>query len=130
MNDPVSIIALVVALIVAGTLIFLVSRKYITVEAIEGADKVLDGIPVIEDSTFAKIRDYSRIAVKTVEQLVKTGVIPREDQARKDAAMNIIENAAKVDGLPYGAAEMDVASSCIEAEVQDLPRNQKPPDGQ
>lgn len=131
MNDPVSIIALVVALIVAGVLIFLISRKSITVEAIEGAGKILDGIPVVEGSPFAKIKEYAQIAVKTVEQLVKTGVIPRNDKARKDAAMNIVERAAKIDGLPYGAAEIEVASDCVEAEVQTLPRNQqKPPDGE
>lgn len=130
MNDPVSIIALVVSLIVAGVLIFLASRKKITIEAIEGAEKVLEGIPVMEGSPVSKIKEYAQIAVKAVEQLVKTGVIPREDGIRKDTAMTIIENAAKVDGLPYGAAEMDAASYCVEAEVQDLPRNQKPPDGE
>ena len=74
---------------------------------------------------------YAKIAVRAVEQLVKNGTIQRDDKARKDAAMNMVEAAAKTDGLPFGAAEQEVADMCIEAEVQELPRNQqKPPDGE
>lgn len=129
MTDPVSIIALVVALIVAGVLIVLFKKSVIDEGAITGVGQVLDGIPAPEGTPFAMIRNYAKIAVRTVEQLVKNGTIPRDDQARKDAAMNIVETAAKVDGLPYGAAEMEVADHCVEAEVYELPRNaQKPPD--
>ena len=66
MNDSVSIIALVVSLIVAGVLIFLASRKKITIEAIEGAEKVLEGIPVMEGSPVSKIKEYAQIAVKAL----------------------------------------------------------------
>ena len=129
MTDPVSIIALVVALIVAGVLIFLFKKSLIDQNAIAGVGQVLDGIPAAEGSAFALIRNYAKVAVRTVEQLVKNGTIPRENTARKDAAMNMVEAAAKTDGLAYGAAEMEVADMCIEAEVNVLPRNQqKPPD--
>ena len=74
---------------------------------------------------FGKIYEYSRAAVLTVEQLVKTGQIAKEDQARKDKAMEIVEQAAKVDEVPFGAAESEMASLCIEAAVQQLPRNQQ-----
>lgn len=127
MTDTVSIIALAVALIVAGALIVLFKKRLIDEKAIAGVEQVLDGIPITE-GPFAMIREYAKIAVRTVEQLVKNGTIPRDDQARKDAAMNMVEAAAKVDGLPFGAAESEVADYCVEAEVYGLPRNQKPPD--
>ena len=129
MIDPVSIIALCLALIVAGVLILLFKKRIIDEKAIEGVGQVLDGIPVTE-GPFAMIRNYAKVAVGAVEQLVKNGKIERDDDTRKDAAMDMVETAAKVDGLTFGDAEKEAASICIEAEVQDLPRNQlKPPDG-
>ena len=129
MNETLLIVALVVALLVAGVIILLYKKRVIDEGAIAGMGQVLDGIPVEEGSPFEMIRNYARVAVRTVEQLVKNGTISRDDKARKDAAMNIVEAAAKVDGLPYGAAEIEIADNCVEAEVFDLPRNQKPPDG-
>ena len=130
MTDTVSIIALCLALIVAGVIILLFKKRIIDEKAIEGVGKVLDGIPITE-GPFVMIRDYAKIAVRAVEQLVKNGTIDRDDETRKSAAMNMVEAAAKVDGLTFGDAEKEAASICIEAEVQDLPRNQqKPPDGE
>ena len=63
----------------------------------------------------------------TVEQLVKTGVINRDDESRKMKAMSIVETAAKVDQLDFGSDEEEIASACIEAEVSQLPRNKKDP---
>lgn len=132
MTDPVSIIAFCLAFICAVILIVLFKKRVIDAGDISGASELLEGIPVPEGSgAFALIASYAKIAVKTVEQLVKNGTIKRDDEARKSAAMNMIEAAAKVDGIPYGAAEMEVADMCVEAEVQELPRNQqKPPDGE
>lgn len=130
MNNTVVIIALAIALILAGMLVFLFKKRIIDEKAISGVGQVLEGIPVEEGSPFAMIRNYAQVAVGAVEQLVKNGIIQRDNKARKDAAMNMIEAAAKVDGLAYGAAEMEVAGFCVEAEVQELPRNKKPPDSE
>ena len=125
MTDPVSIIALCLALITAGVLILLFKKRIIDEKAIEGVGQVLDGIPISEGP------EYAKIAVHAVEQLVKNGKIDRDDETRKNKAMAMVETAAKVDGLTFGEAEKETASICIEAEVQDLPRNQlKPPDGE
>lgn len=130
MTDTVSIIALCLALIVAGVIILLFKKRIIDEKAIEGVGEVLDGIPITE-GPFVMIRDYAKIAVRAVEQLVKNGTIDRDDETRKSAAMNMVEAAAKVDGLTFSDAEKKAASICIEAEVQELPRNQqKPPDGE
>ena len=129
MTDPITIIAYVIAIVVAVVLIVLFKKRIIDADVIDGTTQVLEGLPVAEmnGGAFATIRSYAEIAVKAVDQLVKLGVIQREDKARKDKAMEIIENAARVDGLPYGAEEMAIADICVEAEVYDLPRNQKPP---
>ncbi len=129
MSDPISIIALCLALIVAGILIFLFKKRVIDETAIEGVGQILDGIPAEAGSPFEMIREYSKIAVRTVEQLVKNGIIQKDNTARKEKAMEIVETAAKIDGLEYGAAEKEIADSCVEAEVYNLPRNQKSPDG-
>lgn len=127
MFDWTSILALCISLIVAGLLIVLFKKRMIDENTIAGVGQVLDGIPVAE-GPFSLIREYAKVAVRTVDQLVKNGVIQKDDKARKDAAMTMVEAAAKVDGLAYGAAEMEVADYCVEAEVYSLPRNQKPPD--
>ena len=129
MNDYMSIIAIAVALAVFVALVILYKKRVIDADMISGVNEIMQELPVVEGSgVFAAIHNYAKIAVKTVDQLVKTGAIDRDDEARKNAAMDIVANAARVDGVPYGQAEMDVASACIEAEVYDLPRNQKPPD--
>ena len=132
MTDPVSIIAFCLAFLCAVILIILFKKRVIDAGDIEGTGEILEGIPLPEgNGAFNLFVNYAKIAVKAVEQLVKNGVITRDDKARKDAAMNMVEAAAKVDGVPFGAAEMEVADICIEAEVQELPRNQqKPPDGE
>lgn len=132
MTDPVSIIAFCLALIVAIILIVLFKKRIIDAGDIAGTAEIMEGIPLPEGGgAFNLIVSYAKIAVRAVEQLVKNGTIQRDDKARKDAAMNMVEAAAKTDGLPFGAAEQEVADMCIEAEVQELPRNQqKPPDGE
>ena len=129
MTDPVSILAFCLALITAVILIVLFKKRIIDAGDIEGTGEILEGIPLPEGcGAFGLFVNYAKIAVRAVEQLVKNGTIKPDNEARKSAAMNMVEAAAKADGLEYGAAEMEVADMCIEAEVQQLPRNQKPPD--
>ena len=131
MYDPISIIAFCLAIIVAVALILLFKKRVIDADVIEGTGEIMDAIPIPEGcGAFGLIASYAKTAVHAVEQLVKNGVIKRDDQIRKDRAMTIVECAAKVDGIAFGAQEQDMASYCIEAEVQQLPRNQKPPDAE
>lgn len=128
MTDPVSIIAFCLALIVAVTLIILFKKRIIDADVIAGTGQVLDDLPAEGFGPFSVIASYARTAVHAVDQLVKNGIIQRDDKARKDAAMNMVEAAARVDGLSYGAQEMEVADMCIEAEVHEQHNSQKPPD--
>lgn len=126
MNNGMSIVALIVALAAAGAVILLFKKRIIDESAIEGIGQVIEGIPAVAGTPFAMIREYARIAVRTVEQLVKNGTIPRDDEARKEAALDMIETAAKLDGIKFGDAEEEAADMCIEAEVFDLPSTEKP----
>ena len=124
-TEMVAMVALVVALIVGIALIALYKRKVIEGDAISGIAEVLQALPVTMGSgLFGKILEYSRTAVLTVEQLVKNGKIQPDDGARKEKAMALVAQAANVDDVPFGMNEQEVASACIEACVQELPRNQ------
>ena len=121
----------IMLLVVAALLVLIIAmykRSLIGEDVIHGVGEVLEGIPIEAGSLFGKIVEYSKIAVLTVEQLVKTGKIPQDDESRKTEAMRIVANAAAIDGVDFGKPEAEAASACIEAEVQLLPRNQKPPD--
>ena len=126
------ILAVICAAILAAAIVLLYKRKWIDADAIHGAGQILEGLPVTEgNGVFDLIVKYAAVAVHTVEQMVKTGKINRDDDTRKSTAMNIVEAAARVDEVGFGAAEQEIASACIEAEVNRLPRNQgekKPPD--
>ena len=125
-NNTMTIIALAVAVLVGFALLVLYMKKVIRKDTLEQIVETVKDMPVTMGSgLFGKIYEYSRAAVLTVEQLVKTGQIAKEDQARKDKAMEIVEQAAKVDEVPFGAAESEMARLCIEAAVQQLPRNQQ-----
>ena len=133
MNQSVMmILAVLCAAILAAGIILLYKKKWIDADAIHGAGQTLEGLPVTAGTgVFGFIVRYAAGAVHTVEQMVKTGKINRDDETRKNTAMNIVEAAARVDEVGFGAAEQEIASACIEAEVNRLPRNQgekKPPD--
>ena len=124
-TSDMTMIALAVAVILAFVIMILFTKKVIRRETVEGIADVIRDMPVTMGSgLFGKIYEYSRAAVLTVEQLVKTGQIKKDNEVRKDAAMHIVEQAAKVDEVPFGAAESEMASACSEAAVQQLPRNQ------
>lgn len=123
--ETVELIAILLAIVLGIALIILFLNKKLTPEALSGAAEVIQSLPIGENnSLFGLFLKYAGVAVLTVEQWVKTGKIEKTDQARKDTAMELVRQAAAVDDVPFGAAEQEVASACIEAKVQELPRNQ------
>ena len=127
MNENTTIlIALAVAVLVGFALLLLYMKKVIKKDTLEQIVETIQTMPVTMGSgLFGKIYEYSRAAVLAVEQLVDVGKVQPDDQSRKDAAMHIVEAAAKVDEVPFGAAEGEMADVCIEANVKQLPRNQQ-----
>ena len=122
-STTLSIIACVIAIGVGIGMFVMYKKRLIDKEMIEGVAALLRDIEIPVGSVFSMILEYAKTAVLTVEQLVKTGIINKDDESRKKAAMDIVEAAAKADGIEYTKAEEEVASACIEAEVAKLPRN-------
>lgn len=125
-QSDITLIAIAVAVILAFVIMILFTKKVIRRETVEGIADVIRDLPVTMGSgLFGKIYEYSRTAVLAVEQLVKKGEIEPDNEARKNKAMGIVQKAAQVDDVPFGAQESEIADACIEAQVQQLPRNQK-----
>ena len=124
-TGDMTMIALAVAVIIAFLIMILIQKKIIKKETFEGIAEVIKDMPVTMGSGLVgKIYEYSRAAVLTVEQLVKKGEIEPDDEIRKNKAMLIVADAARVDDVPFGIDEQKLASDYIEANVHELPRNQ------
>ena len=124
-TGDMTMIALAVAVIIAFLIMILIQKKIIKKETFEGITEVIKDMPVtIGSGLVGKIYEYSRAAVLAVEQLVKKGEIDPDDEIRKNKAMLIVADAARVDDVPFGIDEQKLASDYIEANVHELPRNQ------
>lgn len=124
-TSDMTMIALAVAVIIAFLIMILIQKKIIKKETFEGITEVINDMPVTMGSGLVgKIYEYSRAAVLAVEQLVKKGEIDPDDEIRKNKAMLIVADAARVDDVPFGIDEQKLASDYIEANVHELPRNQ------
>lgn len=124
-TSDMTMIALAVAVIIAFLIMILIQKKIIKKETFEGITEVIKDMPVTMGSGLVgKIYEYSRAAVLAVEQLVKKGEIEPDDEIRKNKAMLIVADAARVDDVPFGIDEQKLASDYIEANVHELPRNQ------
>ncbi len=124
-TGDMTMIALAVAVIIAFLIMILIQKKIIKKETFEEITEVIKDMPVTMGSGLVgKIYEYSRAAVLAVEQLVKKGEIEPDDEIRKNKAMLIVADAARVDDVPFGIDEQRLASDYIEANVHELPRNQ------
>ena len=124
-TGDMTMIALAVAVIIAFLIMILIQKKIIKKETFEGITEVIQDMPVTMGSGLVgKIYEYSRAAVLAVEQLVKKGELEPDDEIRKNKAMLIVADAARVDDVPFGIDEQKLASDYIEANVHELPRNQ------
>ena len=109
-------IALVIGILIGVALIYLINTRKLEGKTLESVSALLEALPFpAEDSVFGLIAKYAKTAVLTVEQMVEQGKIP-------STAMDIVKTAAAVDGIEFGKNESMLASSCIEAEVHELPR--------
>ena len=124
-TGDMTMIALAVAVIIAFLIMILIQKKIIKKETFEGITEVIKDMPVTMGSGLVgKIYEYSRAAVLAVEQLVKKGELEPDDEIRKNKAMLIVADAARLDDVPFGIDEQKLASDYIEANVHELPRNQ------
>lgn len=119
----IAIAAIALAALIGIALIYLLKKKIIKPETITQTAELLDGIEVVGSGFIQQLAEYARIAVHAVEQLAKTGVIEKDNDMKKKAAMEYVQTFAKIDDVSLSPADLDTADVLIEAAVNELPRN-------
>ena len=123
--DWVGISAICLAAVLAVILIVLLKKGLITKETVTATGNLLESLPVVAapDSFVGQLYAYAQMAVSAVEQLVKTGVLPKGNDERKSEAKAMVETYAKIDGIELGETDRAAIDTLIEAAVAELPRN-------
>lgn len=128
-SETIAIIALVISALVAAALVYLYKRGILSEPAITAVGSLIDGID-FDNSFLATLAYYCGLAVKAVDQLVKSGQIPKDDEARKNKALDYVQNYAAVDGYELTDEDREAIGSLIEAKVyeQNAETKQHPPE--
>jgi hypothetical protein len=124
----IGLAALVVALVVAGVLIYLYKRGKMQMgdlSSIAGLfDKVGDMLESFgqDDSVVSLFADYAAKAVRVVEQLVKNGELEKDNELRKNEAKVIVERLALSDGVDPDVVyeNEEIIDNLIEAAVNEM----------
>ena len=122
------IAALVVALIVAGVLIYLYKQGKMTAGSITSVaglvDKVTDVLKDLgQDETLVGVlASYAAKAVRVVEQMVKNGELEKDNEVRKNKARVIVEQLALADGVNIELLYQNkhTINNLIEAAVNEM----------
>ncbi len=99
------IAALIVALVVAGVLIYLYKQDKMTAGSISSVagliDKVTDVLKDLgqNETLVGVLASYAAKAVRVVEQMVKNGELEKDNEVRKNEARVIVEQLALADGV-------------------------------
>lgn len=124
----VGIVALVVALGIAGTLVYLYKKgkmKPGDLSNIAGLiDKVGDMLEGLGkgDTVVGLFAEYAAKAVRVVEQLVKNGELEKDNEVRKNEARAIVEQLALADGVDLELVydNEETIDNLIEAAVNEM----------
>ena len=124
----VGIVALVVALVVAGILIYLFKKGKMQTGDISAIAGVIDKVgDVLEnfgqgDSVVGLLAEYAAKAVRVVEQLVKNGELEKDNELRKNEAKAIVEQLAVADGVDLELVydNDETIGNLIEAAVNEM----------
>jgi polyhydroxyalkanoate synthesis regulator phasin len=124
----VGIVALVVALAVAGILIYLFKKGKMQTGDISAIAGVIDKVgDVLEnfgkgDSVVGLLAEYAAKAVRVVEQLVKNGELEKDNELRKNEAKAIVEQLAAADGVDLELVydNDETIDNLIEAAVNEM----------
>ena len=113
------VVEIIVVAILTCAIFYLYRKDKINDENMNTLCEFLD---TMDDGTglVAVLAGYAKFAVKAVEQLVKAGIIPKENEARKDAAVDMIINYAAADGIELDDDQIPVVEDLIETEVYNL----------
>lgn len=124
----IGIAALVVALFVAGVLIYLYKQGKIGAGSITGMAELIEKVTdVLKDlgqneTVVGVLAGYAAKAVRVVEQMVKNGQLEKDDALRKDRAKMIVEELALADGVDMNLLYKNerIVDNLIEAAVHDM----------
>lgn len=118
-----SILGLVAFAVVAVLLIVLWKKGLLTDDALNALGDLVDGVILPEDGPIGTLAYYARLAVRAVEQLVKSGQLDTTgdaDAIRREKALELVEEYAAASGPALTDAEISTVRSLIEAEVYEL----------
>ena len=124
----VGLVALIVALVVAGVLIYLYQKGKTKTSDLTGIATMIDKMSdVLEnfglgDSVVNILAEYAAKAVRVVEQMVKNGDLEKDNQLRKEAAKMVVEQLAFSDGLGLDIVydNSETLDHLIEAAVNEM----------
>lgn len=124
----VGLVALVMALIVAGILIYLYRKGKMKTGDLTSIATMIDNVcDVLEnfgqgDSIVSLFAEYAAKAVRVVEQLVKNGELEKDNELRKDSAKEIVERLALSDGVGLDVVydNKEIIDYLIEAAVNEM----------
>ena len=124
----VGLVALAVALAIAGVLIYLYKKGGIQstdLSNIAGlADKISDVLINFGNtrSVVSLFADYAAKAVRVVEQLVKNGALEKDNELRKNEASAIVKKLALSDGVALDVVleNEEAIGNLIEAAVNEM----------
>ena len=118
-NNWQFILGCVVFVAIAVVLVILYRKNKVNEEYLRMLSDYLD---TVDDggNIVSLLAGYAKRAVLAVEQMVKAGVIPKENETRKNMAMRIVSELATADGVEMNEADKIAADSLVESEVYEL----------
>lgn len=115
MNWELFVAILTCALLIVG-LVLLYKRGYLSDKAIALLSSTVKELPADYGNSFVNaLRWYCQLAVDAVDQLVRNGTIDKDNDIRKDWALDIVEKLAAIDNKKLTAEQIDAADTMIES---------------
>jgi len=127
-TNLVGIVALIVALGIAGVLTYLYKKGKMKTTDLSNIANLIDKVSdMLEglgkgDSVVNLFADYAAKAVRVVEQLVKNGELEKDNELRKNEAAAIVEQLALSDGVDQDIVNenAETIGNLIEAAVNEM----------
>lgn len=94
MSETVMLICSALAVVCAIVLLILLRKGWVSEATLEAVAELLEAVPEMEGNIIDDIARYAAIAVRTVEQAVKVGIVEKTNDARKAAAVEIVRELA------------------------------------
>lgn len=128
MENWLNVAFLIMALVVAGVLIYIYKRGKLPSEEVSSIAELVDhladvlGSLIGGESLITLLAQYAAKAVRVVEQMVKNGELEKDDTIRKTEARVIVEQLAIADGLDAEliCSKEHVINTLIEAAVNEM----------